>query len=609
MLKPIDTSPEAPWKQRYREPVIWSAAIAAQCPERGLVWTNVSGTMQFHTWHPATGELTQITHTAGGHDTVMELSPDGRWVYFLADRHGNEIGHYSRMPSEGGPVQDITPDGEPYSSFTFSLSREGNRFGFAAARKQGFSCHLVDLGPGDTVGTPRLLYSLKTQLSGAFLSADGSRALVMSSEHSGTNEFSLLAFDALTGRRIGELWDGAGTSLEVERLSPVAGDNRLAAVSNRTGIERVLLWNPDTGYRQDLDLDIPGAQAVHDWSPDGGRLVVRGLANAVQTIYLVDLATRETRKLACPPGVHRLFFTPDGRSLLSLWNDAEHNSRVVELDQHTGRVVRTLIEQGTPPRGRPMMSVSFPSSDGKSIQGWLCRPKGKGPFPTIIETHGGPAAVQLNTFHPGAQAWVEHGFAFLTINYHGSVTFGRDFEQSIWFDLGRRETEDLAAAREFLLQEHVARPDALFLTGWSYGGYLTLMGLGKRPDLWTGGMAGIAISDWAMSWEDSADALRGYEEALFGGTPQQHPDRYRSSSPVTYASSFRAPVLIIQGRNDTRTPRRPIEVFEKRMRELGKDITVHWYDTGHAGSETDTGLGIAFQEMMMKFAEQVLARR
>ena len=52
-------------------------------------------------------------------------------------------------------------------------------------------------------------------------------------------------------------------------------------------------------------------------------------------------------------------------------------------------------------------------------------------------------------------------------------------------------------------------PDQILLTGWSYGGYLTLLGLGRQPDLWAGGMAGVAIADWEMNYEDSSDLLAG----------------------------------------------------------------------------------------------------
>ena len=609
MIRPVDTSPDATWKQRYRAPSIFYANIAPLAPERGLVWTNLSGTLQFHTWDVASGALKQLTHTAGGQNTFLVLSPDGRWTYFLKDEHGNEIGHYVRIPYAGGEPEDITPEMPPYSSFGFSFSRSGSRLGFTTAGPEGFTIYVIDMAPDGRLGTPRVLYQMKTIGFGPVFSADGKLAVVLSSERSGKNEFSLLTFNTDTGERIAELWDGEGTSVEIQQFSPVPGDLRLLATTNRSGIERLLVWNPRSNERADLNLEIPGSQSAQDWSLDGERIIVAAINQAVESVYTHRLSSGETRQLATPPGDYHMFFTPDGRRLFALWNDAAHNARLVEVDEHSGAFLRTVLAPGSAPAGRGMTSISFPSSDNRMIQGWLCLPEGEGPFPTILETHGGPTAVQTNSFSPGAQAWVDHGFAYLTINYHGSVTFGREFEQSIWYDLGHWEVEDMAAARNFLVKGGFAQPGAIFLTGWSYGGYLTLLGLGKRPDLWAGGMAGIAIADWAIQWEDTADTLRGYQEALFGGTPQDQPERYRASSPITYAEAVRAPVLIIQGRNDTRTPARPVELYEQKLKALGKDIRVHWFETGHMGGFADTELGIQHQEMFMRFALDVLEQK
>ena len=87
-------------------------------------------------------------------------------------------------------------------------------------------------------------------------------------------------------------------------------------------------------------------------------------------------------------------------------------------------------------------------------------------------------------FTPSVQAWLDHGFAFLSVNYRGSVTFGKAFERAIWGRLGELEIEDMATACGWLKEEGIARPDAVFLTGASYGGDLTLQAMGKRPDLW-----------------------------------------------------------------------------------------------------------------------------
>jgi dipeptidyl aminopeptidase/acylaminoacyl peptidase len=207
-------------------------------------------------------------------------------------------------------------------------------------------------------------------------------------------------------------------------------------------------------------------------------------------------------------------------------------------------------------------------------------------------------------FGPASQAWLDHGFAFLSINYRGSTTFGRAFLEQIWGNVGRWEVEDMAAAREWLVKEGIADAARVLVTGWSYGGYLTLLALGTKPDLWAGGMAGIAVADWTIAHEDTTDTLRGVRAARFGGTPEEQPERYAASSPITYAQNVKAPVLIIQGRNDTRTPARSVETYEATMKALGKAIDVHWFDAGHGSLVVDQA--IEHHELMLSFAVRVI---
>jgi dipeptidyl aminopeptidase/acylaminoacyl peptidase len=98
--------------------------------------------------------------------------------------------------------------------------------------------------------------------------------------------------------------------------------------------------------------------------------------------------------------------------------------------------------------------------------------------------------------------------------------------------------------------------------------------------------------------------LRGIFQAWFEGTPAEQPAQYAQSSPITYVEQVQAPVLIIQGANDTRTPARPIRVYEERMRALGKPIEVHWFEAGHGSFVVEQQ--IAHQELMLRFAYRVL---
>ncbi|HEU5342914.1 MAG TPA: prolyl oligopeptidase family serine peptidase [Ktedonobacterales bacterium] len=610
------TSTPPLWQQRFRAPDILYTQLAAQEPTRGLVASNQSGVIQLYAWDVPTGHLRRLTDKPEGL-ALGSLSPDGRYIYYLEDQHGNEIGHYVRVPFEGvtahdPAIEDVTPSLPPYASAGLALSRAGNRLACITAGAQGFQLYCVDLAADGAPQGPRLLHASAHLLVGVSLSASGALLVVASTERNTSPTYTLLAFDAASGEQVGELAESAEASIEPCAFSPIAGDERLLASTNRTGDKRPLIWHPRTGERLDLALDtLEGEVVPVDWSPDAKSILLCQFVQATQRLLVYDLATHALTPLRTPAGSLFFFsglgvyFAPDGE-IIAQWQDATHPSQAIALDPRTGAQTRTVLAATREAPGHPWRSITFASTDGTLIQGWLSMPDGAGPFPTILETHGGPTAVATEVFAPRAQAWVDAGFAYLTINYRGSTTFGRAFERAIWGRLGEYEVEDMVAAREWLVEQGIARPDQVFLTGWSYGGYLSLLGLGKRPELWAGGMAGVAIADWAIQFEDSAETLRGVQVALFGGTPDQVPERYRMSSPMTYAEQVRAPVLIIQGRHDTRTPARPIELYEARMKALGKSIEVVWFEAGHLGPFAQVEQAIHFQELMLAFTQRLL---
>ena len=606
MLKPLDLSTNAPWKQRYRAPVVVATQLAKNNHSRGLAASNHSGLFQIYAWDTQTDELRQLTHIPWGKVGAM-LSPDGRYVYYLADENGNERGHYVRMPWEGGEPEDITPDLPPYNSFSLTFSRSGNRLGMALADTDGFHIYASALDDTGNLGIRQLLFESFSLSGGPSFSADGTVAVVSTTERTGNLHHSLLAFDLASGEQVGELFEGVENSVEAAMFSPVLGDARLLAVSTQTGYRRPFLWNVQSGERAELNIGaLAGEVYPTDWSDDGHTILLRQFDQAVQKLYRYDLVTHLLTPLAAPAGTFGGVYFGPADEIYAEWQNSAQPTRLIALDAQNGAETRTVLAASNTPLGHRWRSITFPSSDGQLIQAWLATPEGGGPFPTIFHTHGGPSSVMTEAFSPSSQAWLDHGFAFVSVNYRGSTTFGRDFQEQINGDLGHWELEDMVACRNWLVAQGIADPTQILLTGWSYGGYLTLFGLGKRPELWAGGMAGIAIADWAVMYEDSADTLRGYQRALFGGGPEEKAEAYARSSPITYVKNVAAPVLIIQGRNDTRTPPRPIQMYEEKMRALGKPVELVWFETGHAGSSMDVEQGIRHQEKMMHFAYGVL---
>jgi dienelactone hydrolase len=580
--------------------------IAAGAPERGLVVSNVTGTFQLHAWDVPSGVLraltTRPTGTASG-----ALAPDGRFVYYHEDTAGNELGHFVRVPFDGGTPETLTPGRPPYPVFTLGMSGAGTRLGFVTASNGTFHVDVIEIGREGKLGAPRRIYSTERLLWSPRLSHDGTILVVAASLGTRSLQFGLLALDAATGCPMGELSDGADSRLMPAVFSPLHEDSRLLAESNRTGVARPFLWDARRGTRVDLGLDaLDGELYPVDWSPDGRRLLLEQVTRAVQHLHTYDLATGSLTSFGHHGGMYGNAYFASDDLIHVRWEDATHPPHAIVLDAGSGAIGRTLLLPSDAGRCRPWRSISFVSSDGQEIQGWLALPDGVGPFPTILHMHGGPEAVMTELFSPASQMWLDHGFAFLSVNYRGSTTFGRAFLERIWGDVGRWEVEDLVAARAGLVKDGIADPARVFLTGWSYGGYLTLQALGTRPDLWAGGMAGIAVADWAIAHEDTTDTLRPVRAARFGGPPEEQPARYAASSPITHAHNVTAPVLIIQGRNDTRTPPRSVEADEAKMRALGKTIEVHWFDAGHGPLVVEQA--IDHHARMLDFATGVLQR-
>lgn len=618
MLNPIQEDRNALWRQRYRLPVTYGLHIAATNPTRGLALSTRSGVEQLYAWQVHTGELTALTHRPEGTGNTGDgipnalLSPDGDFLYYFNDVKGNERGHFVRVPFTGGTPEDITPNLPYAAGFSLNISATGNRCGFTLLHDAEYRIYGLDIQPDGSSGELRVLYQSRNQTRGPVFSQHGEIA-VIETKASDSADFSLLAVDGGTGRHIASLSEEEG-GLELYLASPLKGDRRFLALSSRTGFWRPLLWNPITRERVDLPLEgLEGDFVPMDWAaqdPGTSRILLRQDFQARQHLFIYHVEAQTLQHLEkLESGTFgttepkSIFFGPDG-DLYAIWESSAQPRQLIALDSETGERKRIVLASGEPLPGHPWTSITFLSSDGQHVQGWFACPGGDGPFPCVIEAHGGPEFAMMDTFSPSSQSWLDHGFAYLAVNYRGSTGFGRAFQEQIRGHLGYWEVEDLVAARNWVTQQGIVDPARILLTGWSWGGYLTLQALGTHPGVFAAGMAGIAISDLAMAYETST--LSANICGLMGGTPQDKPDQYRESSPLTYVAQIDVPILVIQGRYDARCPAEQIEVYEESMKVLGKEIEVFWFDAGHGTLSHEESL--IHQEVMLRFAYRVLTR-
>ncbi|MEU9744458.1 prolyl oligopeptidase family serine peptidase [Streptomyces niveus] len=589
-------APAPDWEKRFRAPRVSLPEWAEDAPDRSLFVSNATGTYELYAWDRATGAQRQVTDRPNG-TTDGVLTPDGRWIWWFSDTDGDEFGVWKRQPFGGGDDEPATPGiGAAYPG-GLALGRDGTAVVGCSTDEDGSTIHV--LPPG---GTPVEIYRHRESAGVGDLSHDGTLVAVEHTEH-GDAMHSALRVVRLDGTTVAELDDTKGGELElglsVLGFAPVDGDTRLLVGHQRRGRWEPIVWDVTSGEETDLAIELPGDVSAQ-WYPDGSALLIVHSFDARSELWRYDFARRELTAVEMPAGtVSGATARPDG-SVEYLWSSAAHPPVVRST---SGGVV--LDPPGAKaPESVPVTDVWVEGPGGR-IHALVQRPAGEGPFPTVFEIHGGPTAHDRDSFTAGPAAWVDHGYAVVRVNYRGSTGYGREWTDALKHRVGLIELEDIAAVREWAVTSRLADPSKLVLSGGSWGGYLTLLGLGTQPDAWAVGLAAVPVADYVTAYHDEMEALKSMDRTLLGGTPEEVPERYEASSPLTYVDEIRAPVYISAGLNDPRCPIQQVENYVNRLAARGATHEVYRYDAGHGSLVVEER--IKQVRLELDFAERHLA--
>ncbi|MFJ7996614.1 S9 family peptidase [Streptomyces sp. NPDC096310] len=577
-----DSMPE--WERRFRAPRVSLPDWAEDAPERALFVSNATGTYELYAWDRATGAQRQVTDRPNG-TTDGVLSLDGEWIWWFSDTDGDEFGVWMRQPfsgagetgagaAESGPGPDEPAAGlAPSYPAGLALGRDGTAVVGRSTDEDGSTVHVVR--PGEE---PVEIYRHRESAGVGDLSHDGTLLAIEHTEH-GDAMHSAVRVLRLDGSVVAELDDTEGGTrelgLDVLGFAPVAGDSRLLIGHQRRSRWEPIVWDPLTGEETDLAIELPGD--VHaEWYPDGSGLLIAHSFEARDELWRYDFARSALIQVETPPGtVSGATARPDG-SVEYLWSSA---ARPPQVRSTSGGVV--LDPPGmTAPVSVPVEDAWVEGPGGR-VHALVQRPAGEGPFPTVFEIHGGPTWHDSDAFAAGPAAWVDHGFAVVRVNYRGSTGYGREWTDALKHRVGLIELEDIAAVRAWAVASGLADPARLVLAGGSWGGYLTLLGLGTQPDVWAVGLAAVPVADYVTAYHDEMEALKAMDRTLLGGTPEEVPERFEASSPLTYVDAVRAPVYISAGVNDPRCPIRQVENYVDRLAARDAVHEVYRYDAGH----------------------------
>ena len=420
------------------------------------------------------------------------------------------------------------------------------------------------------------------------LSPDRSRALVIRDV---TNlDAELLLIDRVAGRtttltpRDDECWI-FGAAFHPDQLSVWVLHNHGREFVQ---LNRIDLASMNSSAVVESEWDIELFQV----SPDGKRLAWSVNRDGWSEVYIRSIESQAAdMRLDLPRGtVDRMDWSPDSALLAFGMSTATRPSSIflAGLDGKVDTIglPATLAE---PPVVEPEL-VHFPTFDGREVPAFLFRPEGDGPFPVLVEVHGGPESqrrLQYSSAVPTDQLMQSLGMAVLSLNVRGSTGYGKSYAHLDDKGLRLDAVRDVAAAVEWLRTRDDVRADRIGVMGQSYGGYMTLASICFYPNLWAAAVDVVGIANFVTFMERTGPWRRAHRAEEYGSLEEDR-ELLERISPINHVDAITTPLFVIHGRNDPRVPLHEAEQIVAALTERNRDVELRVFDNeGHGLSKRE----------------------
>jgi dipeptidyl aminopeptidase/acylaminoacyl peptidase len=224
-------------------------------------------------------------------------------------------------------------------------------------------------------------------------------------------------------------------------------------------------------------------------------------------------------------------------------------------------------------------------SDSYDVQGWLIYPANLDPskkYPLVVEVHGGPSAAVLSSWPDSGDfgmALAASGYFVLLPNPRGSFGHGEEFTRANVKDFGYGDLRDILSGVDEAIKTAPIDPNRLGITGWSYGGYMTMWAV-TQTNRFKAAMAGAGIANYQSYYGENR--IDHWMIPFFGESVYDDPEVYAKSSPITYIKKVKAPTLIIVGDSDGECPTPQSYEFWHALKTLGIETQLVVYEhEGH----------------------------
>ena len=523
-------------------------------------------------------------------------SPDGKWIAYQSDYDGDEQWDIFVVSPKTGQVVNLTNTRE-VAELAPSWSPDGRYLAYLVKPKtsSSYEIDVYDMLMREvkhiTSGTPK-----DKGNAGPVWSKDG-KWIAYTQEHAKGTDANIFVAEVTTGKST--------------LLTPHNGENLYSANDfSPDGKQLLVTSNAGNGSDNVGLLDISSRKIAwltqDKWeisggyfSPDGQQVTWTANVDGNTDIFLHDLAGQKTTPLALPKGVNSLggsdsAFTRDGSMLLyyHAGPNAPNDAWIYELATGKSHQVTQSLVGGI--RGEDMVEpflVHYPSKDGKfTISAFVYVPYNlprQAVSPAIVYVHGGPTSQTVNSFNRFVQYMANQGYLVIAPNYRGSTGYGKEFQHANLFDMGGGDLQDVLAAAEWIRQTGYVDPRKLILMGGSYGGYMTMMGVTKAPEVWAAGVPIVPFVNWFTEIQNEDPVLQQSDLATMGDLTKNKA-LYEDRSPINFIHQVKAPLLLLAGGHDPRCPHEESQQVVDAIRKRGGVVEFKVYENeGHGFSKVE----------------------
>ncbi len=403
-----------------------------------------------------------------------------------------------------------------------------------------------------------------------------------------------------------------------ESVSPVGwtADNTLMYVSSNRGRDKAALFefDPSTGKEGKLIFEHPEVDvAALGWSRARKTILWTNVnVDKAEPVFFDNEAERMYKALRAQLGNAEISFagaTKDEQTyVVASYSDRTPGTRYLydaKADKLTKLAdINPALDAGEMAEMKP---VKYTARDGLVIRGYLTLPKGIAAknLPVIINPHGGPWARDNWGYNPEIQFLANRGYAVLQMNFRGSTGFGRKFMEASFKQWGLAMQDDITDGVEWLIKEGIADPKRIAIYGASYGGYATLMGITKTPDLYAAAVDYVGVSNMFSFMKTIPPYWKPFLEMMteMVGDAEKDKAQLTATSPALNADKIKTPLFVAQGAKDPRVVKAESDQMVEALKKRGIEVDYMVKD--------NEGHGFRNQENQFEFygaMEKFLAR-